>query len=681
MRLVWLTLIVVMVPRALPFCPAVPGPRPPRAVAAQSLPRSSWVILSITKPRGFLAHQRAHEVGDTGDTSRVPLHRRVVRKAAQSNHSADRTDGALGAGLPDLRKVRDVERLLDVMGQFVVDNTHWRLTAQDAAVSLHLLHRAGRNGQAGAAYTVRRSSYTVRRRQAGQSDEIAEQATAAQAGNTTAAQGISKETNRQEKITVVLAAAVAQGIRRSALEPKYLSMALTALADRARRAYKDEAYKEVFHLASECIQGMTRKASFGQLPLHHVAGTEEVVKGNTNSFTAQTISMLATAFVKSEIVDDKFFAALTLVLKQTMPPDRLSARQLGMVLKSFARANALTKDAQLVSVLCSQLVMVPLEDFDAQSCTDVVFALARIAQQGLVRGWEGDERDQALQHMVDAFLLLPDEQLVGGGDAGHAALMLAALSSALASVRVTDKRVFQKLSMAVQRMDRGQQSAQTIATIMHAFASAGQCDKELVQALTDQLLRIPLRSVQARAAANIAWCAAVEESMDPALLCWIWRSLDSLMPSMQADGLSQVHQFLLHAQLSNFTREDVFTAFYGQRSAPASVRQTFNALEESAEERCRREFIHESLLHRIAQRSSRLHEKVSSVLLEVAPTIIPDLRPATQSEEGEHNDWLQQEYVDHLSGYSMDMLIPSYAIAIEVDGSLPLSLAPTFCSF
>ena len=55
-----------------------------------------------------------------------------------------------------------------------------------------------------------------------------------------------------------------------------------------------------------------------------------------------------------------------------------------------------------------------------------------------------------------------------------------------------------------------------------------------------------------------------------------------------------MHQFLLHAQLGNFTREDVFTAFYGTRAAPPAVSQTFNAMEESAEARCQREFVHDS---------------------------------------------------------------------------------------
>jgi hypothetical protein len=80
--------------------------------------------------------------------------------------------------------------------------------------------------------------------------------------------------------------------------------------------------------------------------------------------------------------------------------------------------------------------------------------------------------------------------------------------------------------------------------------AAGIRDAPLVEALTAKLLRIPLRAVEARAAANIAWSAAVEESTDPALLCWIWRSIDLLLPLMQADGLSQVAIFPLFFPLA-----------------------------------------------------------------------------------------------------------------------------------
>ena len=39
-------------------------------------------------------------------------------------------------------------------------------------------------------------------------------------------------------------------------------------------------------------------------------------------------------------------------------------------------------------------VCTQVEEFDAQSCTDIVFALALVGQHGPVRSWEGGDRDQ-----------------------------------------------------------------------------------------------------------------------------------------------------------------------------------------------------------------------------------------------------------------------------------------------
>lgn len=272
--------------------------------------------------------------------------------------------------------------------------------------------------------------------------------------------------------------------------------------------------------------------------------------------------------------------------------------------------------------------------------------------------------------MIAAILALPPEELAGGASGGsqQAVSTLAALCSGLVSVRVTDARVFDKLSAVGQAIAPRHWHLQAIATMMHAFASAGHSDKQLVNVLTTQLLRIPLRSVEARSAANIAWCAAVQESQDPALLCWIWRSLDLLLPTMQADGLSQVHQFLLHAQIGNFTREDVYAAFYGTRAAPPAVRQSLNSKEESAEERCRREFILESQAQRLAQQSSRLHEHVSTMIADVAPRLLGFPSAANVDASGAHLAWLEHEHIDDVSGYSVDILIPAQSIAIEVDG-------------
>ena len=601
---------------------------------------------------GLLLHPRtsptpgARNITEELAESQVPAHRFVVRKAGVSSSSAGRSS------LPDMRRERNVDRLLDMIGRFVMNDTRWALSAEDAAVSLHCLYRAARSSPTPAHSGAR----GVRRQRSG---SVPAAQPVADISRTSVA-------NRQQVTMTVLGLAVADGIQSSTLKPKYLSMALTSLSDQARH---HKAYQDVFHKASERIQDMARKSAYTSVRTRRDLPQRAGGAQDTHEFTAKTISMLATAFIKSEVADPKVFEALAILIKQ-LPPERWSARPLGMVLKSFARAGALS-EADLLKHLCLALVRQPVEDFDAQSCTDVVFALARLAaRQDIARGWEGDERDQALQHIVTAILALNFDELAGGekGGSPRAASTLAALCSSLVSARVTDAAVFDKLSLVLQRMDPQHFSLQSIATLMHAYASAGRSDKELIQAMTSILLRVPLRTVEARAAANIAWSAAVEGSTDPALLCWIWRSLDVLLPSMQADGLSQVHQFLLHAQLGNFTREDVFTAFYGTRAAPPAVRQTFNAMEESAEQRCRREFINESEAQRRVQASSRLHEDVSAVLFHVAPSVLPALSSHTRDAGVEKCGWLVQEYVDGVSGYSIDMLIPSHSIAVEVDG-------------
>jgi len=717
-------------PNVPAFCPSAPSsalgsapPWPSRSPASPARPavlsallaadaRSSCRVTTAPTGRWFpgpgrgvrpgapAVHMQARgAAGESGPPASAP-------KTAH-NTSAEERGPRPAPGLPDLRQLRDSNQLLEVVGRFVVNGTDWMLSPEDAAVSLHFLYRAARGAEgrarrgAGALAEeqgqrkLSASPFVVRRRQ----NQAPASAQGRGGGQPRARASSAQGSHRLEDTMVVLSAAIARDMRRadSALQPRHLSMALTAVSDRVQHR---AVFKDLFYLASKRVQDIVRARTSGHLRTRGGAttpGKGQGVQPEPHRFTAQTISMLATAFVKSEIADPTFFEALAQLLKQ-MSPERFSARPVGMILKSFARANALARDAELLRILCSVVAAEPIEDFDAQSCTDIVFALARVGQQGRARGWEGDARDEALQHVVAAIIALPPQELAGGAAGGSAqgASMLAALCSALVSARVTDALVFDKLSVAWQAIDPKHWNVQTIATMMHAFASAGHRDQEMMQALTNQLLRTPLRAVEARAAANIAWCAAVQESRDPALLCWIWRSLDLLLPSMQADGLSQVHQFLLYAQIGNFTREDVFTAFYGTRVTPPAVRQTLNDMEESAEQRCRREFIRESRAQCLAQRSSRLHEHVSSVLVQVAPSVLPSLRLVGASEDradahpptrglrsgdvpamdSQTCPWLQHEFVDSVSGYSIDMLIPDHSIAIEVDGCvLSLSLS------
>ena len=47
----------------------------------------------------------------------------------------------------------------------------------------------------------------------------------------------------------------------------------------------------------------------------------------------------------------------------------------------------------------------------------------------------------------------------------------------------------------------------------------------------------------------------------------------------------------------------------------------------------------------------------------MAPRVFPGLVGA-----GDGDSWLVQEFVDSVSGYSIDMFVPAHVLAIEVDG-------------
>ena len=59
------------------------------------------------------------------------------------------------------------------------------------------------------------------------------------------------------------------------------------------------------------------------------------------------------------------------------------------------------------------------------------------------------------------------------------------------------------------------------------------CDFRLCSTLTKI-------NAQAQEVANLAWAAAVLQSLDPALLCWIWRAIDLQVGAMSNTELSQV---------------------------------------------------------------------------------------------------------------------------------------------
>jgi len=229
--------------------------------------------------------------------------------------------------------------------------------------------------------------------------------------------------------------------------------------------------------------------------------------------------------------------------------------------------------------------------FSGEGVVDVVAALARTPRP-LLFGRAGAARARALEAMVAAGGRLDRAQL--GGRAAEAPVA-AALFAAFAAARVGDEPLLAHLGSLVcavladdpqgaarvrccprqtppppppcrraacaargtgaagrpraarwSRALRAQLTARRrrrrrhVATVLHAAASVGFYDERLLAELSAALRRTPTRAVQAREVANVAWAAAVLQSLDPALLAWVWRALDLHVAAMSAAELSQV---------------------------------------------------------------------------------------------------------------------------------------------
>jgi len=83
-----------------------------------------------------------------------------------------------------------------------------------------------------------------------------------------------------------------------------------------------------------------------------------------------------------------------------------------------------------------------------------------------------------------------------------------------------------RAQLTARRRRRRRARGRHVATVLHAAASVGFYDERLLAELSAARRRTPTRAVQAQEVANVAWAAAVLQSLDPALLAWVSRALD-----------------------------------------------------------------------------------------------------------------------------------------------------------
>ncbi|KAJ1485173.1 hypothetical protein T484DRAFT_1893128 [Baffinella frigidus] len=398
------------------------------------------------------------------------------------------------------------------------------------------------------------------------------------------------------------------------------SLRVQALADRTTRAMPPKGYQ---HLRS---RGDARGG-----------GGREGGEGGAG-IDADDAAEIAAAFAAAGYLDPRLFKSLAGAAKRTGVQE-FSPRAIAQTLRALTPARTLDSDATLFIHLCGAVVTAAESGnghrFAGETIVDVVAALARTPKP-LLFGNAGAARTRALEVMVEKACCLTREQL------GGAALeegVGAALFSAFSLARIGDDALMRHLSVlfrASLEAEGGGARVRHVATVLHAVASVGHYEQALLDDLSTALIRCPTRAAQAQEVANLAWAAAVLQSLDPALLCWIWRAIDLHVETMSNTELSQVHQFTLNCRVHQFTlncrvlnisREDVFAAYYGARAAPEQVRAAVESaaadaaergrlafLQAGAAERGRLAFLQEALADAAHESSSRFHQDVSRVL-------------------------------------------------------------------
>uniref|UniRef100_A0A7S4JSF5 RAP domain-containing protein n=1 Tax=Guillardia theta TaxID=55529 RepID=A0A7S4JSF5_GUITH len=528
-----------------------------------------------------------------------------------------------GDRLPDFRRCSDLNEVIRLVKP-LIHESKWSLSARDAAIALNIMYKFSRTND----------------------NDVKTQA------------DLKGARDEAGVLSTTLVSHVLERIEE--LDNRHISMALTATAKRAK---EDRLSAALFTSASEVLRSRAQAS---------------MLTNRTSDFTARTLSMIAAAYARS--TDDvlhqsshlRLFRTVSMLLKK-IPPEHFGTRSLGLLVRSFSQARLLESDEELLNCLCKAILLNPPHKFDVQSCTDILSAFSRSRIEKMIVD-NRCHRNEVLKLMTEAAIFIlrhRDRESILKSRNLQTTQKVAALLSSFSACNIADPVLLELISEEILSLPTASLDVQSIATFMYCYANLNFRLDDLTSHLTSKLLRIPLRQVSPQAAANIAWSAAVIESEDPALLCWIWRALDTLMKSLTNPGLSQVHQFFLYNNLClNVTREEVFRAFYGNSNSPREVRSLTHSIEESTHLLCKQAFITESRQLRALTESSRFHSEVIHVLRDIGQNTVEAIFGSrlVQTGAAEACDWILSEHIDERSGYSFDIYIPSCNLVVEVDG-------------
>jgi len=326
-----------------------------------------------------------------------------------------------------------------------------------------------------------------------------------------------------------------------------------------------------------------------------------------SSFSAQELALVINALARLGRKDD---VLLRMLLSHawtisTREPDSLDAQAIAMICNGMTRLKV--QDLNLLRSFSKIIRRRPPQQFSHQQASMVLnsYANSRL-------------RDQAVfQHLI---------KLVGGGLGG----------STMTAERRRDRD-----------KDRVSPSAQSISMTMHAMAVLDiQGPEGVVECLVDELVSLDVASSSGQAVANIAWSVAALQ-VSGRVHDWLLDAIKFHIANMDRACLFQVHQYLLDCALRDIKgsyKEGQQKLQMASKSIPSHL-----LLDSSTSMKAVAAGVGRGLAGGAGLTVSRLQSDVIRTLRGMGVEV-------------------EEEWMEPRSRYVVDAWLPTFGIALEVDG-------------
>ncbi|KAJ1488073.1 RAP domain-containing protein [Baffinella frigidus] len=261
--------------------------------------------------------------------------------------------------------------------------------------------------------------------------------------------------------------------------------------------------------------------------LRHLAAV--AVAFPQDQWKPREVAITANGMSREGVDDERLFQYLSAV---TLSFEAVALDPLNVANIANAYAKLRVRDMPLMAHLAEAAMRAPPEAFSAQAVANIVNAFARV----------GTRNSTLFSQMAAVALSIPPREFTLQN--------IGNLMNGMARAEVVHHALAEHLMEAwFLQQEECHHDPQAVCNVLHALASLHMSLPHWEAALLSALASLHPTSLIPQGLANVAWAVAVLRVQDPRVLRWV---LDALGPSLlwiEPSLLRQVHQFLLWCDL------------------------------------------------------------------------------------------------------------------------------------